>query len=225
MARNGLNAAGGQLSCPSQLVRVRLRSRSGCSAAKIWAMPPPLSFPTRSTWSILSASRNDSSISAFAVTDTSWPGAISVSPCARRSTAMQRRVVGQLRELMAPQMAVQQHPMDEERDRPRALFGVADASRGRLNAVPGRRCSVAVHRSPLPRRRREALRVLELARAVLAAHLNRLTADLHFDGVCIQLAVASRTGLLCHDTALRMNPRIPGAMSRPRCAGERCQNL
>src|SRR5438067_7782615 len=66
---------------------------------------------------------------------------------------------------------------------------------------------------------------LTLARAVLAAHLNRLTADLHFDGVCIQLAVASRTGLLCHDTALRMNPRIPGAMSRPRCAGERCQNL
>src|SRR2546429_112329 len=46
MARNGLNAAGGQLSCASQLVRVRLRSRSGCRAAKIWAMPPPSGSPT-----------------------------------------------------------------------------------------------------------------------------------------------------------------------------------
>src|SRR5438270_12482303 len=119
--------------------------------------------------------------------------------------------VGQLRELMAPEMAVQQHPMDEERDRPRALFGVADASRGRLNAVPGRRCSVAVHGSLPPRRRREALRLLEPARAVLAAHLNRLAADLQLDGVCIQLAVASRTGLLCHDTAPRMDPPHSGS--------------
>src|SRR5438270_534616 len=74
-----------------------------------------------------------------------------------------------------------------------------------------RRCSVAVHGSLPPRRRREALRLLELARAVLAAHLNRLAADLQLDGVCIQLAVASRTGLLCHDTALRMDPPHSGS--------------
>src|SRR5437588_11177585 len=92
MARNGLNAAGGQLSCASQLVRVRLRSRSGCRAAKIWAMPPPLSFPTRSTWSMLSASRNDSSISAFDVSETPWHGTNEDSPFHSESLAHQRPV-------------------------------------------------------------------------------------------------------------------------------------
>src|SRR4029077_3547009 len=111
--------------------------------------------------------------------------------------------VRQLRELMPPEMAVQQHPMNEERDRPCALFGIADASRSRLDVAPYRRCFGAVHGSRLPRRWREALRLLELARTVLAAHLDGLAADLYLDGVCIQLAVASRTGFLSHDSALR----------------------
>ena len=42
-------AVGGQLSCASQLVSVMLRTRPGLCAAKICAMPPPLSLPIKST--------------------------------------------------------------------------------------------------------------------------------------------------------------------------------
>src|ERR1035438_10026954 len=50
IVRKGLKASGGQLSWASQSVSVRLRTRSGFNAAKICAIPPPLSLPTRSTW-------------------------------------------------------------------------------------------------------------------------------------------------------------------------------
>src|ERR1700747_1564331 len=49
ISTNGLNASGGQLSWVSQLVSVSVRTRSGLSAARIWQIPPPLSFPTRWT--------------------------------------------------------------------------------------------------------------------------------------------------------------------------------
>src|SRR5580765_7395857 len=50
--------------------------------------------------------------------------------------------------------------------------------------------------SGLPRSGCRAVRFLQLLRALLTTHLDRLAADLHFDGARIQLAVACRTGLL-----------------------------
>src|SRR5216684_1362340 len=46
--------------------------------------------------------------------------------------------IGQVRQLMTPQMAVQQNAMYEQRDRSRALFRVADAARSGLHATLNR---------------------------------------------------------------------------------------
>ena len=52
----GRTCGGGHPSWTSQLVRTTDASRFGLFAAKIWATAPPLSFPTKSTFSIPSAS-------------------------------------------------------------------------------------------------------------------------------------------------------------------------
>src|SRR5664280_333005 len=79
-------------------------------------------------------------------------------------------------------------------------FGVR--ARGVDHRREPQQTSVFVHRSP-PRRSRGDMRFFQLAGARFAAHLNRLTADPYLDGIRIQLAVASRTGFLNHDIALR----------------------
>jgi hypothetical protein len=47
--------------------------------------------------------------------------------------------VGQLRQLMPPQMTIQQDAMHEQRDRAAALLDVADTARRSLHAAPDRR--------------------------------------------------------------------------------------
>ena len=47
--------------------------------------------------------------------------------------------IGQPRQLMPPQVPVQQHAVHEQRDLAAALLDVADATRRGLHAVPGRR--------------------------------------------------------------------------------------
>src|SRR5215468_364375 len=64
-------------------------------------------------------------------------------------------------------------------------------------------------------------RFVQFLRALIAAHLNRLAADLDLDGIHIQLAVASRTGFLSHNIVLfddvdSLNTGNPGVISRSR---------
>ncbi len=65
--------------------------RSGLRAAKIWAAPPPLSFPTRSTRSMPSASTKARSMAACCFMPSGWPDLISVCPIPIESGAMTRR--------------------------------------------------------------------------------------------------------------------------------------
>ena len=88
----GAKAGGGQPSCVSQLVSVSDRIRSGCRAARIWATPPPLSLPTRSTRSSSRPSSSATSVSARPAKERSASGRSSVQPCAGRSGQMQRRM-------------------------------------------------------------------------------------------------------------------------------------
>ena len=46
------------------------------------------------------------------------------------------------------------------------------------------------------------MRFLQFLCTLIAAHLNRLAADLDLDGVHIQFAIASRTSFLNHDITL-----------------------
>src|SRR5215813_2723880 len=52
--------------------------------------------------------------------------------------------------------------------------------------------------SPLLRRRRRHVRLLELHRAFLATHFHCLAAELHLDHVVVERTVAGGTGLLRH---------------------------
>lgn len=70
---------------------------------------------------------------------------------------------------------------------------------------------------PLSRCRNGRLRFLQLFRAFIAAHLNGPTAEFHFDRICVQLAVASRTGFLSHGC---LQTRSSRATSGPRRSGE-----
>jgi hypothetical protein len=91
--------------------------------------------------------------------------------------------VGQIRQLMTPQMPVQQHAMHEQRDGSSALFRVANTARRSLYATPGRRGFVLIHGSALPGRRRGGMRLLQPLCALLTAHLDRLAADRDLDGI------------------------------------------
>jgi hypothetical protein len=57
--------------------------------------------------------------------------------------------------------------------------------------------------SPLYRRSRGYTRFFQLAGTLFAAHFNRLATDLDFDGIRIEIAVASRASFLNHDITLR----------------------
>ena len=123
IARNGLNASGGQLSWASQSVSVRLRTRSGMrrredlrdAAAAVVADEVDLRRCRARRGTARASSRSRS---------TTRPGRARsrCAPCASRSSAMQRRMSDSSRELMTPQIAVQQHAVDEQRDRSGALF-------------------------------------------------------------------------------------------------------
>ena len=65
---------------------------------------------------------------------------------------------------------------------------------------------ISIHRSALPGGDGGSMGLLELPRAVLAADLDGLAADLHLDEIGIELAVASGAGSLRHDIALRERP-------------------
>jgi len=60
---------------------------------------------------------------------------ISVSPCAKKIDRDAAADVGEPGQLVPPEMLVQHHAVDEERDRTGAGGGVADATRRRLDAV------------------------------------------------------------------------------------------
>jgi hypothetical protein len=68
------------------------------------------------------------------------------------------------------------------------------------------------------------VRFLQLLRALIAAHLNGLPAELHLDGIFIQLAIASRTGFLSHVITLSLQPN-PGFVVGHTTGERRCQNL
>ena len=63
--------------------------------------------------------------------------------------------------------------------------------------------SVSVYSSGPPRGRRGSVRFSQLLRALITADLDRLAANFDFDGIRIQLAVASRTSFLNHDIPLQ----------------------
>src|ERR1700694_3330667 len=89
--------------------------------------------------------------------------------------------------------------MHEQCDRSCALLGVADTATRGLHATMRWRWFLSVHGSALPGRRRGGMRFLQFVRALIAAHFNRLAADLDLDRISIQPAVASRTSYLNHD--------------------------
>src|SRR5436305_477815 len=55
----------------------------------------------------------------------------------------------------------------------------------------------------LPRRGRGEVRFIQLSSAILTTHFNGSATDFDFDGISIQLAVASRTSSLDHGFALQ----------------------
>ena len=111
-----------------------------------------------------------------------------------------------MRQLMAPQMSVQQHTVHEQRGRPDTLLRVADAARRGVDAAANGWRSDPVYGSALPRRRRGGMCLVQPLRTFAAAHLDRLAADRDLDRVRIQLAVASRASFLGHHTSLRECP-------------------
>ena len=114
----GMKAGGGQPSWTSQLVRASVRIRSGCRAAKICAMAPPLSFATTSTRSTSSASRSWTSIARLARrTRRPRRRAPRVCPWQRMSGARQRRTSDTPSITPSQRLGVQEHAVDEERGR------------------------------------------------------------------------------------------------------------
>ena len=83
---------------------------------------------------------------------------------------------------------------------------------------------MALHDLPLPQSCRGAVRFLQLPRAVITTDLDGFAADFDFEGIFIQLAVASCTS---RSTMTLLSPtRSPGT----RAVGHewrkyRCQNL
>src|SRR5215813_7462316 len=59
-------------------------------------------------------------------------------------------------------------------------------------------------------RRSEAVCFFQFRGARLAAHLDRLAADLDFDRIVVELAIASSAGSLCHDAHLHEHPKVFG---------------
>ena len=79
-------------------------------------------------------------------------------------------------------------------------------------------------RLPLPRHGGGQVRFVQLSGAVVATDLDGLAADFDFDGISIQLAVASRTSSFNHGFTLQY-PK-PGARAVGHGGREgRCQNL
>ena len=115
--------------------------------------------------------------------------------------------VRQLRQLVAPQVPVEQYAVHKQRDRPGARLGVADAARASDDAAPCRHL-IGTHRSILLALSR-SMRLPQRLRAGLAAHLHRVSADRHRDGVGVELAVAGSAGFCRHDSTSLMT----------RCAG------
>jgi hypothetical protein len=77
---------------------------------------------------------------------------------------------------------------------------------------------VSVHGSAVHPRKRGDIRFFQLLGALFAAHLNRFTANADFDGIRIEIAVASRARFFNHDITLQY-PKW-GKASRPRGVGE-----
>jgi hypothetical protein len=73
---------------------------------------------------------------------------------------------------------------------------------------------LAFHDLPLPRSYCGAVRFLQPSRAIFATDLDGLAADFDFDGISIQLAVASRTSSFNHGFALQY-PKFGRESSRP----------
>src|SRR5215469_1742040 len=103
---------------------------------------------------------------------------------------------------MAPQTSVQQHAMNEQRHRPRALLEIADPPRWSLDAVSIFNRSLSIRHSASPYCVRESIRFLQSLRALLAAHLNCLPADLDFDRIRIKPALAAARGSVSHNLLL-----------------------
>jgi hypothetical protein len=74
---------------------------------------------------------------------------------------------------------------------------------------------MALHDLPLPKSCRGAVRFLQLPSAVITTDLDGLAADFDFEGIFIQLAVASCTSRFNHDVALPY-PKSGHESSRPR---------
>jgi hypothetical protein len=77
---------------------------------------------------------------------------------------------------------------------------------------------VSVHGSAVHPRSRGDIRFFQLPGALFAAHLNRLAAYADFDGIRIEIAVASRARFFNHGITLQY-PKW-GNTSRPRGVGE-----
>src|SRR5215468_8206076 len=56
----------------------------------------------------------------------------------------------------------------------------------------------------------EAVCFFQFRGARLAAHLDRLAADPDFDGVVVELTIASSAGSLCHEAHLHEHPKVSG---------------
>ena len=69
------------------------------------------------------------------------------------------------------------------------------------------------------------MRFVELLGAFGAADLDYLAAELHLDRVGVELAVASRTGVLVHKFSPSLRLMIPGTLNRAREGPWRCQIL
>jgi hypothetical protein len=73
---------------------------------------------------------------------------------------------------------------------------------------------MALHDLPLPRSSCGNVRFLQLPRAVVTTDLDGLAADFDFEGMSIQLAVASCTSRFNHDVTLPY-PKSGHESSRP----------
>ena len=130
----------------SQLVSVKLASRCGLVAAKIWATAPPVSLATRSTGPGSTASHRAATAVARPVSERSHASVVRVWPWPGRSTAMHRCCAAYRADHVAPEDGVGEHTVDEQRRR-----SLTDVEVGDLAEWGGRRAAmgfklVQVHR-------------------------------------------------------------------------------
>jgi len=117
------------LSWVSQLVSVSVRTRSGLSAAKIWQIPPPLSFSDQID--LIYVQRVEHVLQHLRVGGHRTRPERLRFPC-RRVQAGRPQCSAEKSEkraeLVAPHVLVQQHAVDEESDWSRPNLRVADSA-------------------------------------------------------------------------------------------------